>query len=74
MRAGKSGHVGQQGSAHLHGHIAHLAQPPPRNARVQQQQFHTLMAENGVPDVDEGCAGSTRAQAIRNHFNDGTNS
>jgi hypothetical protein len=32
------------------------------------------MAENGVPDVDEGCAGSTRAQAIRNHFNDGTNS
>jgi diadenosine tetraphosphate (Ap4A) HIT family hydrolase len=39
----------QQGNAHLHWHLAPL--PPGRPYR--EQQFHALMAENGVLDVDD---------------------
>jgi histidine triad (HIT) family protein/ATP adenylyltransferase len=38
----------QQGNAHLHWHIA----PLPPGVPYEEQQFHALMAENGVLDVD----------------------
>jgi diadenosine tetraphosphate (Ap4A) HIT family hydrolase len=37
----------QQGNAHLHWHIA----PLPPGVPYDQQQFHALMAENGVLPV-----------------------
>jgi len=39
----------QQGNAHLHWHIA----PLPPGVPYHQQQFHALMAENGVLDVTD---------------------
>lgn len=39
----------QQGNAHLHWHIA----PLPPGVPYHQQQYHALMAENGVLDVDD---------------------
>jgi histidine triad (HIT) family protein/ATP adenylyltransferase len=39
----------QQGNAHLHWHVA----PLPPGVPYEQQQFHALMAENGVLDVPE---------------------
>ena len=37
----------QQGNAHLHWHVA----PLPHGVPYGQQQFHALMAENGVLDI-----------------------
>lgn len=37
----------QQGNRHLHFHVA----PLPRGVPYEQQQFHALMAENGVLDI-----------------------
>jgi diadenosine tetraphosphate (Ap4A) HIT family hydrolase len=37
----------QQGNAHLHWHVA----PLPPGVAYQQQQFHAVMAENGVLEV-----------------------
>jgi diadenosine tetraphosphate (Ap4A) HIT family hydrolase len=39
----------KQGNSHLHWHVA----PLPPGVPYQQQQFHTLMAENGVLDLPE---------------------
>ncbi|MFC0030168.1 hypothetical protein ACFFMM_11625 [Micromonospora chaiyaphumensis] len=48
----------QQGNAHLHWHLA----PLPPGVQYQQQQFHALMAENGVlPVNDNSQSGSRRA-------------
>jgi diadenosine tetraphosphate (Ap4A) HIT family hydrolase len=52
----------QQGNAHLHWHIA----PLPPGTPYDDQQFHAVMAENGVLDVDpadqEALAARIRAQ------------
>lgn len=53
----------QQGNAHLHWHIA----PLPPGVPYDQQQFHALMAEHGVLDVDD-TSQAALAQAIRAHF------
>jgi diadenosine tetraphosphate (Ap4A) HIT family hydrolase len=53
----------QQGNAHLHWHIA----PLPPGVPYHQQQYHALMAENGVLDVDDSTQASL-ASAIRNHL------
>lgn len=37
----------QQGNSHLHFHVA----PLPKGVPYDQQQFHALMAENGVLDI-----------------------
>ena len=55
----------QQGNAHLHWHIA----PLPPGVPCEQQQFHALMAENGVLDVDD-TAQEALACAIRRHLED----
>ena len=39
----------RQGNAHLHWHVA----PLPPGVPYEQQQFHALMSENGVFDVDD---------------------
>lgn len=39
----------KQGNAHLHWHVA----PLPPGTPYEQQQFHALMNENGVLDVDD---------------------
>ena len=39
----------QQGNAHLHWHLA----PLPPGVPYREQQYHALMAENGVLDVSE---------------------
>ena len=39
----------QQGNAHLHWHLA----PLPPGVPYGEQQYHALMAENGVLAVDE---------------------
>lgn len=39
----------RQGNAHVHWHVA----PLPPGVPYEEQQFHALMAENGVVDVDE---------------------
>jgi diadenosine tetraphosphate (Ap4A) HIT family hydrolase len=57
----------QQGNAHLHWHVA----PLPPGVPYDRQQFHALMAENGVLDVDDG-AQATLAQSIRVHLQRGT--
>jgi histidine triad (HIT) family protein/ATP adenylyltransferase len=52
----------QQGNAHLHWHVA----PLPPGTPYDDQQFHAVMAENGVLDVDpadqEALAAQIRAQ------------
>jgi len=53
----------QQGNAHLHWHIA----PLPPGVPYHQQQFHALMAENGVLDVTDRTQASL-ARAIRSHL------
>ncbi len=50
----------QQGNAHLHWHVA----PLPPGVPYHQQQYHALMAENGILDIDED-AQSKIADAIR---------
>ena len=50
----------QQGNAHLHWHIA----PLPPGVPYRRQQFHALMAENGVLDVDDATQAALAA-AIR---------
>jgi len=39
----------RQGNAHLHWHVA----PLPPGVPYEEQQFHALMSENGVLDVDD---------------------
>lgn len=39
----------QQGNAHVHWHVA----PLPPDVPYEEQQFHALMAENGVLDVSD---------------------
>jgi len=53
----------QQGNAHLHWHIA----PLPPGVPYEQQQFHALMAENGVLDIDDQ-AQEDLAKAIRSQL------
>jgi diadenosine tetraphosphate (Ap4A) HIT family hydrolase len=53
----------RQGNAHLHWHIA----PLPPGVPYRQQQFHALMAENGVLDVDE-IEQAQLARTIRSHL------
>ena len=53
----------QQGNAHVHWHVA----PLPPGVPYDEQQFHALMAENGVVDMDEG-AQAVLARAISAHL------
>jgi histidine triad (HIT) family protein/ATP adenylyltransferase len=53
----------QQGNAHLHWHIA----PLPPGVPYHQQQYHALMAENGVLDVNDSTQAAL-ARAIRRHL------
>ncbi|SIN36900.1 HIT family protein [Micromonospora cremea] len=53
----------QQGNAHLHWHLA----PLPPGVPYHQQQFHALMAENGVLPTDEE-AQAALARDIRRHL------
>lgn len=53
----------QQGNAHLHWHLAAL----PPGVPYQQQQFHAVMAENGVLPVD-GAIQKALAQRIRDYL------
>lgn len=53
----------QQGNAHVHWHIA----PLPPGVPYEQQQYHALMAENGILDLPE-TAQSALAQSIRSHL------
>jgi diadenosine tetraphosphate (Ap4A) HIT family hydrolase len=57
----------QHGNAHLHWHVA----PLPPGVPYHQQQFHALMAENGVLDVDDASQAAL-AQSIRIHLQRGT--
>lgn len=52
-----------QGNAHLHWHIA----PLPPGVPYDQQQFHALMAENGVLDVGDASQAEL-AQAIKSRL------
>jgi histidine triad (HIT) family protein/ATP adenylyltransferase len=57
----------RQGNAHLHWHLA----PLPPGVPYEQQQFHALMAENGVlavGDVDQAAL----AQRIRDRLDVGS--
>lgn len=47
-----------QGNAHLHWHLA----PLPPGVPYDQQQYHALMAENGVLPVDEADQSTLAAQ------------
>jgi diadenosine tetraphosphate (Ap4A) HIT family hydrolase len=53
----------QQGNTHVHWHIA----PLPPGVPYRQQQFHALMAENGVLDLDESVQANL-ASEIRSHL------
>lgn len=53
----------QQGSAHLHWHLA----PLPPGVPYERQQFHALTVENGVLVVDE-LAQAALARQIRDHL------
>ncbi len=53
----------QQGNAHLHWHIA----PLPPGVPYHRQQYHALMAENGVLDVDD-TAQAALARDIRSRL------
>lgn len=53
----------QQGNSHVHWHIA----PLPPGVPYDQQQFYSLMAENGVLDVDDSTQAAL-AQAIRDRL------
>ena len=53
----------RQGNAHLHWHIA----PLPPGVPYERQQYHALMAENGVLDVDDASQAAL-ARTIRSHL------
>jgi len=53
----------RQGNAHLHWHIA----PLPPGVPFDQQQYHALMGENGLLDVDESTQAAL-ARAIMNQL------
>ena len=53
----------QQGNAHLHWHVAALPPGVPYN----EQQFHALMTEHGVLDLDDDTQASL-ARRIRTHL------
>ncbi len=53
----------QQGNAHLHWHVA----PLPPGVPYEKQQFYSLMAENGVLDLDDA-ARAALARAIRSQL------
>ncbi|HXS66016.1 MAG TPA: HIT domain-containing protein [Streptosporangiaceae bacterium] len=53
----------QQGNAHLHWHVA----PLPPGVPYDRQQYHALMAENGVLDVDD-LSQAELARAISSHL------
>ncbi|MET8353450.1 MULTISPECIES: HIT domain-containing protein [unclassified Micromonospora] len=53
----------QQGNAHLHWHLA----PLPPGVPYHQQQFHALMAENGILEIDDK-AQAALARDIRRHL------
>jgi diadenosine tetraphosphate (Ap4A) HIT family hydrolase len=53
----------QQGNAHLHWHLA----PLPPGVPYERQQFHALMAEHGVLDLDHHTL-ATLAANIRHHL------
>jgi diadenosine tetraphosphate (Ap4A) HIT family hydrolase len=53
----------RQGNAHLHWHVA----PLPPGVPYERQQYHALMTENGVLDVDDGSQAGL-AQAIRDRL------
>ena len=53
----------QQGNAHLHWHLA----PLPPGVPYHRQQFHALMAENGVLAVDDA-GQAALAQRIRDQL------
>lgn len=53
----------RQGNAHLHWHLAAL----PPGVPYHQQQFHALMAENGVLAVDDASQAAL-ARRIREHL------
>ena len=53
----------QQGNAHVHWHLAAL----PPGVPYQQQQFHALMAENGVLPIDDATQAAL-ARRIREHL------
>ena len=55
----------QQGNAHLHWHIA----PLPPGVPYERQQYHALMSEHGVLDVDDESQAAL-AQTIRSHLQD----
>ena len=52
-----------QGNAHLHWHVA----PLPPGVPYEQQQYHALMSENGVLNVDDESQAAL-AQTIRSHL------
>jgi len=53
----------QQGNAHLHWHVA----PLPPGVPYERQQYHALMAENGVLDVRDSSQADL-ARAIRSRL------
>jgi hypothetical protein len=53
----------QQGNAHVHWHVA----PLPPGVPYERQQFHALMAENGVLDLSESDQEAI-ATGIRRHL------
>jgi diadenosine tetraphosphate (Ap4A) HIT family hydrolase len=53
----------QQGNTHVHWHIA----PLPPGVPYRQQQFHALMAENGVLDIEESVQANLAGE-IRSHL------
>jgi histidine triad (HIT) family protein/ATP adenylyltransferase len=55
----------KQGNAHLHWHVA----PLPPGVPYDRQQYHALMTENGVMDVDDS-AQAALARDIRNRLSD----
>ena len=53
----------RQGNPHLHWHVA----PLPPGVPYERQQFHALMMENGVLDIDDGQLAEV-ARAIASHL------
>jgi diadenosine tetraphosphate (Ap4A) HIT family hydrolase len=51
----------QQGNAHLHWHVA----PLPPGVPYHQQQYHALMAENGILDLDDQAQADLAGQIRR---------
>jgi hypothetical protein len=53
----------KQGNAHLHWHVA----PLPPGVHYDRQQYHALMTENGVLEVDDSSQ-TAFARDIRNRL------